>query len=55
MTVRAISDEASVLATVLMMGSPPPSSDLTQEALIQWVYDMSLEGNGGFGLGWPHH
>jgi hypothetical protein len=36
-TVRAVSGGASVLVTVLMTGSPPPSSSLTQEALIRRV------------------
>jgi hypothetical protein len=45
-TVRAVSSEASVPVIVLTTGSPPQSSDLTQGALIQWVNDASLEGNG---------
>jgi hypothetical protein len=50
-TVRAVSAEASVLgmalATVLTMGSPPPSSGMMQGALIRRVISVSLEGNGG--------
>jgi hypothetical protein len=45
-TVREVSGEASVPATVLMMGSPPPSSSLTEEALIWRVDSASLGGNG---------
>jgi hypothetical protein len=45
--VRAVSGEALVLATVLTMGSPPPSNNLTQGALIWRVDGVSLESNGG--------
>jgi hypothetical protein len=45
-TVRVVSGEASVSVIVLTTGSPPPSSDLTQGAMIRWVDDASLEGNG---------
>jgi hypothetical protein len=45
-TVRAVSGGASVLAMVLTTGSPPPSSSLTEEALIRRVDGARLEGNG---------
>jgi hypothetical protein len=49
--VMAVSGEASVPTKVpmmvLTMGSPPPSSGLTQEALIRWVNGASLGDNGG--------
>jgi hypothetical protein len=48
--VRVVSSAALVLVTVpvmvLTMGSPPPSTSLTQEALIHRVDGASLEGNG---------
>jgi hypothetical protein len=55
--VRAVFGEASVSGTVpttvLSMGSPPPSSSLMLGALIRQFNGVSLEGNGGLGLGWP--
>jgi hypothetical protein len=50
-TVGAASGVASaltmILAAVVTMGSPPPSSSLTREALIRWVDGASLGSNGG--------
>jgi hypothetical protein len=55
-TVGAATSVASALTmvptAVVMMGSPPLGSNLTREALIRWVNDASLGGNGGSGLGW---
>jgi hypothetical protein len=42
-TVRTVSGGASVSAMVLTTGSPPPSSSLTEEALIRRVDGASLE------------
>jgi hypothetical protein len=42
-----VSALTTVLAAVVTKGSPPPSSSLTRVALIRWVDDASLGGNGG--------
>jgi hypothetical protein len=49
--VKVLSGEAPTprmaLTTAVTTGGPPPSSSLAREALVWWVDDASLGGNGG--------
>jgi hypothetical protein len=56
-TMKAASGKTSALGMALEVavttGGPPPSNNLTQEALVRWVDDASLLGNGDSGLVLP--